>query len=236
MDKYAMRKLSQQELAQIREMLLADPSLQVELDMRRDIADGVTLVGNRQLRTMLDKIHDDVVGLAKSGRSWKVWLTAGVITALAAVLGYLLVFNNINTPPQPVMQYASYYTPVETTNRSEAASSDLEQSYLRAYKAEDFAAVVALLKPVLDQASNEQRLVAAIAAMEIGDYTLASTQLEKITVSDDFYYVDHAKWYQALLYLELEQRDEAKVLLQSLASDSKADHSNDAKSLLKTLK
>lgn len=243
MDNYAMRKLSKLEQEQLEQMVKDDPSLQVELDMRKDISDGVTLVGNRQLRKMLDKIHNEVVGpQAPTVAKWKHWVGIGIATALAALFGYLMLSNtNGDGSPadtQPAVQYASYYTPLESTDRSENASDarDLEQRYLEAYRTGDYVTVISILQPKLTDAGNEQRLVVAIAALETGDLDLASTQLERITVSDDFYYVDHAKWYQALLYIKLGQDGEAQALLTDLAKDKAADHHEDAKKLLKTIK
>ena len=238
MDKYAMRKLSSIELGQLQELIDNDPKLQVELDMRRDIADGVTLTGNRQLRSMLEKVHNEVVGPSgKETGGWKQWVIVGIITSIAALVGYQLLVKSGSEPQQPVMQYASYYTPIESTSRGETATGDnQEQQYLEAYTRGDYAAVISILSPTLQEAPNEQRLVIAIAALEVGEYELAAAQLQKITVSDDFYYVDHAKWYQALLYLELGDAAAAQTLLRSLAQDSNADHSQDARQLLESLK
>jgi len=187
---------------------------------------------------MLNGIHAKVVtGKESMSNSWKkpLLIMLGIVAVLLAVYFGKSVNEDISiTEP---MRYASFYTIDEGTVRStDVPSNNLGTEYITAYKQQDFQKVLDLLSPDLEIASNEIKLVAAISALEVGDHTLAKTQLESITVSDDFFYVDHARWYQALLHLGEGQKDAAVDLLMSLAKNPKADHHEDAVKLLKTIK
>ena len=238
MDKYATGTLSQAEIKEIEELINSDPSFQKEFDMRKDISDGVNIAGNRDLRKMLNKLHDDIVVKKPSskgkGRVIKLLMSAAAMLLGGLVffqLGFLNFLSSSNT--EKSIQYASYYKPDISNSRS---TDGTRENYLlpfaSAYQEGKFEKVISIVEPYLEESNNEIKLLTSIAALETGDVTKAMDLLNKILATGNYYYRDHANWYKALAYLQLEDIDNAKVLLGQLANDSKADHHKEAKELL----
>jgi len=238
MDKYATGSLSQAEIKEIEQLITADPSFQKELDMRKDISDGVNIAGNRELRKMLNKLHKEVVvsktKTSGSGRVIKLIMSVAAVFLGGLVLFQLGFLKNLGTTGQDgSIQYASYYKPDMSNSRStDETREDYLLPFATAYQEGEFAKVISIVKPYLEGSNNEVKLLTSIAALETGDVPMAMDLLDKILATENYYYRDHANWYKALAYLQLEETDKAKVLLNKLASDSKADHHKEAKELL----
>ena len=241
MDKYANGTLSQAEIMEIEEIITSDPSFQSKLDMRKDISDSVNIVGNRDLRKMLNKLHSEVIekGSTSSnkGKVIKMIMAAAAVLLGSMVIYQLGIFNKLNnSSDERSIQYASYYKPDVTTSRStDETREDFLLPFVSAYTDGDFNKVITIIEPYLENSNNEVKLIASIAALETGDASMAMKLLDKILATEQYYYTDHANWYKALAYLQLGDKENAKHLLLQLSIDTKADHSKEAKELLQNL-
>jgi len=84
--------------------------------------------------------------------------------------------------------------------------------------------------------SNDIKLTAAISANEIGDLVLADRLLNEIIEMKDYYFMDHAIWYKALIKLKTGDIASVKDILTPIISNPKADHHMEAKELVSKLK
>ena len=237
-DKYAMETLNEQEYASLEVEKLQNPKLESELKIHTDLVRGVEYAGQLELQDMLDKIHYQQVGnVPKSVKSRKtLYLIAGLFI-LAGVTGYFLWGSGNQNEVNPQLLYADYYTQYQPSLQDRGAGADeAKAAFNQAYTDDNHIEALTTIKPYLTESSNDIKLTAAISANEIGDLVLADRLLNEIIEMKDYYFMDHAIWYKALIKLKTGDIASVKDILTPIISNPKADHHMEAKELVSKLK
>jgi len=236
-DDYVNNRLSSKEKSLLDKLLLESPDLKQEIIMRKDISKGVEYYNNQELKALLNTIHNEEVENLKPKKT--IWgraiLWIGILSL--ALLAYLLMQSIEGSSHEENSNlYAAYYVPYNPSiqNRGEEIPNDLSLFYDYYYK-KDYQAAFNIISEKSDAYSNETILTTAICALEINQNEKAISLFDQIILTDDPYFSDHARWYKALLLLNISQKNEAKNLLKVLSSDPKTDHHQEAKELLEKL-
>ena len=236
-DKHAMGTLSDIEHASLEVELLQNPNLATELKTHKDLVKGVQYAGELELQNLLDKIHYQQSGVAPPKR--KHGHIMYYILALIMLLGVAAFFLLNNKTPEKVSTrsiYASLYTQYQPSLQDRGTSLDESiVSFNQAYLTKDYQLSLSIIKPFLAESKNDIKLMAAIAAIESNDIILAESLLNEIIESKDYYFVDHALWYKALIKLKTNDTKTIKEILTPIISNSKADHHKEAIELISKL-
>jgi len=239
MDKFIRKEITEEELNELEIASLLDAGAESEIKLINDIAKGIEIVGNDDLKLVLDKIHyqnitndSPTVSRPKSKTRW-IWISLALI--LTSLLFFILN-NKFLKSSKNVDNYAAYFEPyIPTLNTRGIDSQKRISDFGNAYSQKRYARALLIVEPILEQSNNELVLIAAICATKTQDYSKANQLFDKIINSNDYYFLDHAKWYKALCYLRQDLKDEARILLNELAGDENADHHGQAKDLLEDI-
>lgn len=236
-DKHAMGTLSEIEHASLEVELLQNPSFINELKTHNDIVKGVQYAGELELKNILDKIHYQQTEDTHSGnkRSHKMYYIVGLILLLGAA-AFFLLNNRTKEEVSTKSIYAALYTQYQPSLQDRGTSLDESiVSFNQAYLTKKYPLSLSIIKPFLAESKNDIKLMAAIAANEANDLILAEVLLNEIIESKDYYFVDHALWYKALIKLKANDTTTIERILTPLIKNSKADHHKEAIELMSKL-
>jgi len=235
MDKFVRNELTQKELKDLNIQTLLDPNVERELKLRNDIAKGIEIVGNEDLKLVLEKIHYQ--NIRTEDKTKKNRFVGGIIAFVLFCSAMIFIVNQkFFSSKNKINNYAEYYEPYipSISTRGEGNQVRIKDFGL-AYGQKRYKRALLIIEPVLENSNNELVLIAAICAMEIRDFEKSNILFDQIINSNDYFFIDHAKWYKALGLLKQDQLDKAKILLNDLAGDVNADHHSQAKALLKDI-
>ncbi len=240
-DKSILGRLSQDEKSKLNAYIMENPDIKSEIKMRADVMKGLEYNADQDFRSLLDKIHDEeILSSFKSSTKKSIMI---VLIVLGAFLGIFLLLKYINsssknTPkPSPAL-YANYFkafTPSVETRNPDNAQEAIYQNFIEAYRAKDYRRSLEIIRPVLDNSDNNALLLAGISAMQTDKIQEAIGYLDQIIKNNDFYFIDHAKWYKALALIKTNKLQEARILLEELADNPEADHHNESIAILEEI-
>lgn len=238
-DKSVLGTLTKNEKVKLDTYIMQHPNTKLEISMRTDLIKGLEYNNDQELRSILDKIHNEEIFSANN----KIKKIGIVLIGSLIIIGSFLLYNTIwksekAQPADNATLYADYFNPFEPSveSRSNDNISDKSfQIFIDSYRTKDYQKSLATIQPFLSEADNNTLLLAGISAMEVGKNQDAIKYLNRIIESNDFYFTDHAKWYKALVLLKMNNLRDAKLLLKDQAEDPKADHHNEAILLLQEL-
>lgn len=238
LDKCINNELKSNEKQKLEILLSNSSDLRIELKMKQDIAKGIQYIGNEDLRKLLEEIHSKEIDnhelKLKKKSKWLIGLA--VLATLGLALYFVLGNNSEDLQIDNQALYASLFKAYEPSisSRGRDKQKSLKEFY-NFYLEKDYESAIEIIRSDLSNQKMETHLMIAISAMYEGEESLAHESLSRIIYNNDFYFVDHAKWYQALLYFKQSQKDLAIPLLRSLADDINSDHHQEAKNLLNKL-
>lgn len=240
-DKFLLGSLTQTEKSKLEAHIMEQPTAKLEIKMRADLMKGLEFNADQELKSILNKIHnEEISGSSKFFSLNKIRFIAASLVVILGVFGLYQYFNAPSepTPEQLSVLYASYfepYSPSLETRSNGLIQEEKYQTFINAYRDKDYQKSLETIKPIPENADNNTLLLAGISAMETDKNQESIEYLNKIILSNDFYFIDHAKWYKSLVLIKMKNLNEAKVLLNELANNPKADHHNESVALLKEI-
>lgn len=238
-DQYIMEALDAEAQRQFEKRLAAEPSLQQEVQLRLAMKNSAEVYGRQALKEKLKSIHREVIGEPEPSRSaLRLWpYLAAAATALFLIAAFFLL-KNPSAPASPEALYAEYFNPyaINSMQRSDNAEQVLLMEQY--YGDGDYAAALPLLETLLTQTDPQPSLwllAAGICQLELKRPEAAISYFAQISANQDFNFQDQASWYTALAYLQQNDLPAARVALQPLVNNLRADHYEEAKKLLDKL-
>ena len=243
LQKYLDNDLSEKELARFEQELNASPELLVDLDLYKEvdeaIADAEVLDFRAQLTDLREESRRSETGkrVFRFTRPWHYAASAAlallVAIGLATVLGRPLSNNDL---------FAKYMKPYELvlTNRSvdnEVTTLWMSRAQEHFLKRE-YKLAIDCFDEVLFLNSNkmEAEFYMGMSNMEIEQYVEASESFTNVIKHDDNLYIQKAEWFLAGCLLAMEETDQARRKLASIASSSNHFYQDDAAKILKRMK
>lgn len=236
-DKSILGTLTPNEKSKLEAYIMEQPNTKLEIKMRTDIMKGLEYNADQDLKTILDKIHKEEIAPPKITNLYRQIKVAAIFIGL--IVGAFAIFKMTNNTTESIdgqQLYASYYQPYTPSVETRSNNDTLDAVYhifIDAYRGQDYQKSFETIKPLLADADNQTLLLAGISAMEIGNTEAALQYIKRIIESKDYYFTDHANWYKTLILLKTNKINQAKALLTELANNPKADHHDEAVSLLK---
>lgn len=241
-DKYAMGTLTEAEYASLEVEILQNADLESELKMHKNLVRGVEYAGELEMKEMLEKIHYQSSGSStssdpKAAKSNNMLYVIAGLLILAALLAYFFLGNGNKEEVSPTRIYAEFYSPYQPSLQDRGENlDDALKKFNAAYSELQYETALTTIKPYLESSKNDIKLTAAIAAIETNDIVLAEQLLNEVIESKDFYFMDHAIWYKALIKLKNNDINATKEILTPLIENPKADHHHEAKDLIAKIK
>ena len=241
-ERYFNKELDPQELAEFEARLASDS----------DFAETVTLMakgmialkqeGDTLLKARLREQGYKLRQQKKIRPFFRYQSIAAVLLVLissVAIIRYVLpdkeseiLDGKARTQPQPFAFNQHFDAPGAPGMRS-ATDNEIWNQGVTYYQAEKYTeALESFSKMSKDSVDSEKWFYLGACNIMINEVDSAHHYLSKVD-SDSFYFFK-AQWYQALLYLKNDQKDEAKPLLESLKIESK-EFGESAGNMLNTL-
>ena len=243
LQKYLDNELSEKELSRFEQELNASPELLVDMDLYKEvdeaIADTDVLDFRAQLTDLREETRRSETGkrVFRFSRPWHYAASAAlallVAIGLATVLGRPLSNNDL---------FAKYMKPYELvlTNRSvESEATALWMSRAQEhFLSGEFEAAIDDFEEVLEISSNQMEAVfyTGMSYMEIKQHQEASESFVKVIEQDDNLYIQKAEWFLAGCLLAMDETEQARRKLASIASSSNHFYKDDAAKILKRMK
>lgn len=240
-DKFILGTISHKEKEKLEAHIMEIPTTKLEIQMRRDIVKGLEYNSDQELKSILEQIHNEEISGSKNNALFKKIGVA--LLCLVLILGAYFLYHTMTSDTGSGLQegpvlYANYFQPFETaleTRSTEITDASSLTLLVDAYKQKNYEKVLEEFEPLAAQADNNILLIAGISAMEIDSHDTSIAYFDRIIDSNDFYFLDHAKWYKALALLKTNEISKAKTYLNDLATNPKADHHDDSISLLREI-
>ena len=236
---YVARNISNEDKTKLMALTKENSNLLNDIESRMDIVQSLKYIGNQELKTKLANIHNleykNLDGPKKASTSQWLYIAIALTGFIAA--GFLLYKNYFKSASSEQL-YASYFEPYKASfyNRSndESNFSDLKT----AYDKQEYREVINLANSMADIEIYEGELLLAVgvSALQTDELELSRIYFERIIQTEDFFFIDHARWYLALGFLKEGNRRSAKFLLNKLSANPKANHYKEATNLLEQIK
>lgn len=233
-DDYLNASMRPEARQQFEQELNLNQDLAKAFELQKEIQKSVVLSQNDALKAKLQSMHAGSTNTAEPPRSiipMRNWLSiAAGIAILAAAALWLF-----NSGEEASDLYEAYYTKYDY--KVGTRNGDVSKSLIQAealYQESQYSKAVEAFKQAEQdaQVDDASRIAWANALMQSGQWLQAEDQLAKVKTS---LYMDQRDWYQIMIFLAQEKKEQAKLLLQASAADRDNDYAEDAKKLLKAL-
>lgn len=241
-DDYLKDGLSTKERANFERDLEQDQALNEAFTLHKSALDWVEIA---EIKSSLNSIHEKLYGekIALKPEHQKIqirnWYTSPYKLAIAAIL---MIAMGLATwrylmPDTNDRLYAKYYAPDAGLPGMMGSSNTYNfDDAMVDYKSEEYASAIQKFSALLKQriGGDSSRFYLALSQLGKGNYQEAETNLSALPPSSSF--SKKAIWYKALAHLKLDEKEQAILLLRSIAADGKNEKASAAAALLKELK
>ena len=120
--------------------------------------------------------------------------------------------------------YEKYYSPYEVSGTYRSGNTEMDRLLFNAfdrYDEKDYEQALVLFEEVLQSREKDMaaNLYSGITYMEEEKYQKAKTSFNKIISNNNNLFIEQAKWYLALCYLNTAKTDEARVILSEIIKE-----------------
>lgn len=195
-----------------------------ELTYRHDAMLALKSVGRNEMKQELNNLNRQT-----KVRSLRRYLSIAAGILILMVAGWWMLSYN---EPLHKELYASYFIPYENVIDPLTKGVNLERSGYQDYESGNYEK--AKTKLARERTADSYFYLAMMAMVE-KDYTKAQSYLESTLAENDPTYRNKVNWYQALLYVQMNQLDRAKSKLNSVAADNSNFYREKAQEILAKL-
>jgi tetratricopeptide (TPR) repeat protein len=239
-ERYNSGEMSDTEKQWFLKELEGNEKLRNEVDLRKRTDEILKKQDVMSLRNKLSEIErqrNEVKSPRKvSGRSVFIKYAA-VIAALVLIGSLVLVPSKKLNSDEIVKQYYKAYNP-PSNQRSARSAADADFTLaLEFYNTHDYNKAAILFNKVLENQPNDMQtvLLIGVSNYEEKKYPEAKQSFGKVIDDNNNLYVDQARWYLALCYLNTGEKEKAIQLFDEISKES-GTYQNDAKKIVKGLK
>jgi tetratricopeptide (TPR) repeat protein len=224
---FLANRLPAAESARFREKIVTDSFLAREVDMFRDLMEGVSRQGRGEVKGRLQQLEATLraaeepklpsPNLVKSRPL--LWWGEVAAVVLIGVCAYAWLSRASHSEKLFTQFYEPYPNVVAAVERGAAVQGEEEVAF-RLYEEGQYAAALPRLQRMLRSNGHAADLLfyAGIASIELGQYAQAQAYLQQALQLPPHAFTPQATWYLALVHLKREQMEQAAALLEGLAA------------------
>jgi len=166
------------------------------------------------------------------------YIRYAAVIAGVVIIGSLIMIPEKNLSKDDIMKkyYKVYEAPANHRSVQSGANADFTMA-LEFYNTHDYNKAAALFSKVLEKKPDDMQtiLLNGVSNFEEKRYPEAQQSFGRVIDDNNNLYVDHAKWYLALCYLNTGETKKAIKLFNDISNESGI-YQADAKKILKRLK
>ena len=225
--KYFEQQLSEEEKVLFASLLQNDAAFAKEVEYQKNVKKAITLNEREAIKQKLKSYE------AKPKFRTAYWLSAAVVILF---LGGLTWFQLQPSSPEKLFQeyYKSYPNVVAPTVRGES-ERNLKSDAFYEYDSGNYEKSLALFSKIYtDEGVDYALFYKAMSLLELKRYSEAIASFDEFKTTDNNAFSPFVKWYKALSYLKLNEKEKAVELLKELSEKENPQQSK-AKELLDAL-
>ena len=227
--KKVLGQLSNDETKAFEQRFETDMEFQKSYHEYKDLFEVISVAEKQELKNHLKTLSEP------SAKKYRYWLP--IAATILFLVGAFWMYR-FNAQPQGLYEtyFDTYPNVIAPSTRGSEPLNVLEKAY-RSYDSGAFeAAALEFEKHLENQANSEVSFYHAMALLNSGRLGEAKTILESLPKDDsDFAFTDETQWYLALIYLKLENTEQAKGVLLHLETEGNGFKADEIKSLLSEL-
>jgi tetratricopeptide (TPR) repeat protein len=214
--------------------------LKKEINLRKQTDEIIKNKNVMSLRNKLSKIEYQRKNAAEPLKKSKkpVYIGSAAVIAGLVIIGSITLFSGNNLTSEKIMkQYYKVYEP-PTGQRSALAKADADFTLaMKFYNTHNYEKAAVLFNKVLEDKPGDMQttLLKGVANFEQKKYPEAQLSFNKVIEDKSNLYIDHAKWYLALCYLNTNETEKARHIFIAISQESGI-YKNDAKKIIRGLK
>jgi tetratricopeptide (TPR) repeat protein len=225
-ERYLDGEMGTQEKIWFEKELDANPKLQKELELRRNINNAIQEKDVMELRGQLEEIysnpeHQETV-VKRSTTIFNRKLLVLVSTVLILIVGSLLILLLKSNSYTNKEIYAMYYRPYEATLNFRSADNGIDndlRTAMQYYENRDFRNALVLFERILSEDGSRigLNLYSGISHMEVNEFDDAHRKFQKIIDHNHNLFIEQAEWYLGFCYLMTDNTEKAKMQFNQIA-------------------
>lgn len=229
LERYFEHQLSEEEQNILQNYLDTDASFAEEFAFQKNVKQAITLNERAKLKQKLQSFE--------SPKSTKKWISKwSVAASIAFVLGASYWF--MNQSPDTIELYDQYYQSypnvVAPTVRGES-TSDLKSQAFYEYDSGNYPKAYELFSQLYANDKDDYALFySSLSLIEMDKPQEAIALMDQFDLTKNNGFTPYFKWYKALSYLKIGEKEKATELLQSL-SENQNPQQEQARKLLEEL-
>jgi tetratricopeptide (TPR) repeat protein len=224
---FLANRLPADQSARFREIITHDAFLAREVELFRDLAEGVSRQGRSEVKGRLQQLETtlraaEAPTLPSPGlvKPWPLpWWGEVAAVCLIGVCAYAWLSRASLSEKLFTQFYESYPNVVAAVERGAAVQGEKEVAF-GLYENGQYAAALPRLQRMLRGNGHAADLLfyAGMASIELGQYAQAQAYLQQALRLPAHAFTAPATWYLALVHIRREQMEPASALLEGLAA------------------
>lgn len=215
--------------------LEGNPSLKKELELRRKVnkyADNQDAIAFRQTLLNAENRHRKAAAKRKATTK-QIVQYAAIFVGLILIGSITLYIRNNNNTADIATKYSPEYSPMASYR---SASATFDEVYITAteyYNAGNYNEAIKWFNRIVDSDMQVEFLKGS-SHMHIRKYNEAIGSFSKVVEDNDNLFIEDARFYLGVCYIQTNQTDRAKELLEGIIN-SENRHKKDARKLLRKI-
>lgn len=234
-DDYLLGRMLPAETLDFENKLGMDKEFAQQVEARKKIIRYVDVLGDAALKERVSRLHEQAVKDLPKRQATRLPIIRYAAAVLLLLIATYFVFRWY-APPQDL--YLAYYQAYELNVDNRAGGTQNEQLALvgRLYADGQYKDVLVQLESLPDSLHNTKiTLARGISYLETAQYEAAIPVFQILIDAKDPIYEEHARWYQALAYLKVDDIKTAKKLFRQIADQDRSFKQSEAKEILMQL-
>lgn len=216
-DHYILNKMTASEKEAFEAQLITDPELKILIKERQLLIRGINAGFNKEFK---EKLKNKDLNLNRISRIRKIQYFSGIAAAVVTGLVLFVLLSSIK--PDLVEVYAEYYKPYPNINTPLSRSQDNTTNPFYLYETGNYKEAQQEFNIILkSQPDNEAALFySGIICMEMNDFQNAINLLQKLDDNKNNKFYRPSKWYLALCFIHMEDKEKAVEYLHMLREEN----------------
>jgi tetratricopeptide (TPR) repeat protein len=213
--------------ARFREVIAHDAFLAREVDLFRELVEGVSRQGRGEIKGRLQRLEatlraaeEPSLSLPSPAKAWPLpWWSEVAAVFLIGVCTYAWLSRSSHAEKLFAQFYESYPSVTAPVERGAVAQGEKAAAF-GLYECGQYAAALPRLQGLLRNNGHAADLLfyAGMASIELQQYARAQAYLQGALRLPAHAFTAQATWYLALVHIKREQMEQAAPLLEGLAS------------------
>jgi tetratricopeptide (TPR) repeat protein len=235
LERYLEGKMQSAEKKWFEAEMEGNPGLKKELELRKKISghlENQEAIAFRQSLMNAEARHRKARAQRKAATKHVVQYAA-VFAGLVIIATLSLFTLRNNGDADIASKYSPEYVPLTVSRTSSAMIDEAYSMATEYYNRGNYAEAIKWFNRIVDTDMQVEFLKGS-SHMQINQYSEAIGSFSKVVKDNDNLFVEDARFYLAICYLQTDDQERSKELLEAIAG-SENRHSKDAKKLLKRI-